>query len=183
VSSVYPMSRAENAANRSAIAQTSFNGIFRWNIFMIGWALMRWKAVRFLAIVLLVSVAVSEATWCQPSPPAAAKSGKRHRPAFFARHFFLITIDTLRADHVGCYGYKASETPALDALAADGVRFTQAFTHSPITNTSHIHDSYRPLAKRPRSDGFWNSAFAATCNRRGAVEEARLSKPLRLSEL
>jgi choline-sulfatase len=51
---------------------------------------------------------------------------------------FLITIDTLRADHVGCYGYKQVETPALDALAADGVRFTQAFTHSPITNTSHI---------------------------------------------
>ncbi len=51
---------------------------------------------------------------------------------------YLITIDTLRADHVGCYGYKQVETPALDALAADGVRFTEAFTHSPITNTSHI---------------------------------------------
>jgi choline-sulfatase len=51
---------------------------------------------------------------------------------------YLITIDTLRADHVGCYGYKQVETPALDALAADGIRFTQAFTHSPITNTSHI---------------------------------------------
>ncbi|MGD0211608.1 MAG: sulfatase-like hydrolase/transferase [Terriglobales bacterium] len=50
---------------------------------------------------------------------------------------FLITIDTLRADHVGCYGYKQVETPALDALAADGFRFTEAFTHSPITNTSH----------------------------------------------
>jgi len=51
---------------------------------------------------------------------------------------YLITIDTLRADHVGCYGYKQIETPALDALATDGTRFTQAFTHSPITNTSHI---------------------------------------------
>jgi len=50
---------------------------------------------------------------------------------------FLVTIDTLRADHVACYGYKQIETPALDALAADGVRFTHAFTHSPITNTSH----------------------------------------------
>src|SRR5271155_3109705 len=51
---------------------------------------------------------------------------------------YLITIDPLRADHVGCYGYKQVETPALDALAADGVRFTEAFTHSPITNTSHV---------------------------------------------
>jgi choline-sulfatase len=51
---------------------------------------------------------------------------------------YLVTIDTLRADHIGCYGYKQVETPALDALAAEGVRFSQAFTHSPITNTSHI---------------------------------------------
>src|SRR5215467_2427839 len=50
---------------------------------------------------------------------------------------FLITIDTLRADHVGCYGDKDIDTPALDALAGDGIRFTHAFTHSPITNTSH----------------------------------------------
>ena len=50
---------------------------------------------------------------------------------------FLITIDTLRADHLGCYGYKQTETPTIDALAANGVRFSEAFTHSPITNTSH----------------------------------------------
>jgi arylsulfatase A-like enzyme/cytochrome c-type biogenesis protein CcmH/NrfG len=50
---------------------------------------------------------------------------------------FLITIDTLRADHVHCYGYKNVETPALDGLAKDGIRFAQAFTPSPITNTSH----------------------------------------------
>ena len=51
---------------------------------------------------------------------------------------FLITIDTLRADHVHCYGYDSVQTPALDALAKDGVRFTHAFTPSPITNTSHV---------------------------------------------
>src|SRR6202142_3885996 len=50
---------------------------------------------------------------------------------------FLITIDTLRADHLGCYGYKDVETPTIDAVAADSVRFSEAFTHSPITNTSH----------------------------------------------
>jgi len=50
---------------------------------------------------------------------------------------YLITIDTLRADHVKVYGYDKIETPALDALAQEGVRFTQAFTPSPITNTSH----------------------------------------------
>ena len=50
---------------------------------------------------------------------------------------FLITIDTLRADHVRCYGYERIQTPALDGLAKEGFRFTQAFTPSPITNTSH----------------------------------------------
>jgi choline-sulfatase len=50
---------------------------------------------------------------------------------------FLITIDTLRADHVHCYGYENIQTLALDGLAKDGFRFSQAFTPSPITNTSH----------------------------------------------
>jgi arylsulfatase A-like enzyme len=50
---------------------------------------------------------------------------------------FLITIDTLRADHIHCYGDANIQTPALDGLAADGVRFAEAFTPSPITNTSH----------------------------------------------
>src|SRR5215470_7958171 len=54
-----------------------------------------------------------------------------------APDIFLVTIDTLRADHVHCYGYDAIQTPAIDSLAKDGIRFSQAFTPSPITNTSH----------------------------------------------
>src|SRR5580658_8134219 len=50
---------------------------------------------------------------------------------------YLVTIDTLRADHIGCYGDDKIQTPALDSLALDGIRFAQAFTPSPITNTSH----------------------------------------------
>src|SRR5712692_6874620 len=59
------------------------------------------------------------------------------RPKTLPPNIFLITIDTLRADHIHCYGYEKIQTPALDALASDGIRFTQAFTPSPITNTSH----------------------------------------------
>src|SRR5258708_16073120 len=73
--------------------------------------------------------------WCQTS---GQTSGRKPSPRTSLPDVYLITIDTLRADHVGCYGYRQVETPALDAIAADGVRFTQAFTHSPITNTSHI---------------------------------------------
>src|SRR6202521_4183906 len=50
---------------------------------------------------------------------------------------FLVTIDTLRADHVHCYGYGLIQSPALDSLAKDGVRFAEAFKPSPVTNTSH----------------------------------------------
>src|SRR5262249_49362439 len=50
---------------------------------------------------------------------------------------FLITIDTLRADHVRCYGDDRIATPAIDSLAKDGIRFSSAFTPSPITNSSH----------------------------------------------
>jgi choline-sulfatase len=67
----------------------------------------------------------------------SAIAGAQVRPKPSPPNVFLITIDTLRADHVHCYGYDNIQTPALDALAADGVRFTQAFTPSPITNTSH----------------------------------------------
>ncbi len=64
---------------------------------------------------------------------AAASTHRKAQPP----DIFLITIDTLRADHVHCYGYHAVQTPALDGLAKDGIRFAQAFTASPITNTSH----------------------------------------------
>jgi choline-sulfatase len=49
----------------------------------------------------------------------------------------LITIDTLRADHLGSYGYQAAQTPALDALAARGLRFAQATTVAPLTLPAH----------------------------------------------
>src|SRR6195256_5324613 len=49
----------------------------------------------------------------------------------------LITIDTLRAAHVGCYGYKQIKTPTIASLAADGARFARAFTVVPVTLPSH----------------------------------------------
>ena len=48
-----------------------------------------------------------------------------------------ITIDTLRADHVGAYGDATARTPTLDALARDGARVDRAWTTAPITLTAH----------------------------------------------
>src|SRR6185295_11505950 len=45
----------------------------------------------------------------------------------------LITIDALRADHLGSYGYARATTPRLDAFAADATRFAAAFVGGPKT--------------------------------------------------
>jgi choline-sulfatase len=58
-------------------------------------------------------------------------------PEKSAPNVVLITIDTLRADHVACYGYKQIKTPNIDSLAADGARFAAAFTPVPVTLPSH----------------------------------------------
>ena len=70
---------------------------------------------------------------CLPLGVGAGAFAQRKAPP----DIFLITIDTLRADHVHCYGYDRVETPTLDGLAKEGIRFAQAFTPSAITNTSH----------------------------------------------
>lgn len=49
----------------------------------------------------------------------------------------LISIDSVRADHLPVYGYAAGSTPAIDALAADGVVFDRAYAHVPETLPAH----------------------------------------------
>ena len=49
----------------------------------------------------------------------------------------LLTLDTLRADHLACYGYPDVRTPNLDSLARRGVLFEQAVTNSPLTLPAH----------------------------------------------
>ncbi|MGA1871112.1 MAG: sulfatase-like hydrolase/transferase [bacterium] len=49
----------------------------------------------------------------------------------------LISIDTLRADHLSCYGYTKIQTPHIDSLAHDGIRFASHYTPVPITLPSH----------------------------------------------
>jgi arylsulfatase A-like enzyme len=62
----------------------------------------------------------------------------------------LITIDTIRADHLGAYGYQRDTSPALDALAADGTLFESGWAHAPSTRYSipSILTGRYPLAVR-----------------------------------
>lgn len=50
----------------------------------------------------------------------------------------LISIDTLRADHLGCYGYPRPTTPNIDKIASEGVRFKNTISQAPYTMSSHM---------------------------------------------
>jgi arylsulfatase A-like enzyme len=52
-------------------------------------------------------------------------------------NLLMVTLDAVRPDHLGCYGYRGVETPNLDALALHGVLFEQAVTHAPNTWVAH----------------------------------------------
>jgi arylsulfatase A-like enzyme len=49
----------------------------------------------------------------------------------------LITIDTTRADRLGCYGYAPAQTPAIDQLSRAGVRYARCYTPQPLTLPAH----------------------------------------------
>lgn len=59
------------------------------------------------------------------------------RPPDPRESVLLITVDSLRADRLGASGYARDTTPALDALAAEGVRFRRAYSHAPFTPPAH----------------------------------------------
>jgi len=67
----------------------------------------------------------------------------------------LVTIDTLRADRLGCYGNSHIETPNLDRIARQGVLFENAVTHTPLTAPAHasIFTGLYPTVHRVRDTG------------------------------
>ncbi|HEY2250203.1 MAG TPA: sulfatase-like hydrolase/transferase [Planctomycetaceae bacterium] len=95
----------------------------------------------------------------------------------------LVTLDTTRADRLGCYGYSAARTPVLDALAASGVLCPHAYTVAPLTLPAHaslftglypaehgirsngrgrLDDSIPTLAEILRRQGYDTAAFVAS---------------------
>ena len=75
--------------------------------------------------------------------PADAPPPTRDMP-----NVLLITIDTLRADHLGCYGNSSIQTPSIDRLASEGVLFLNATSQVPLTLPSHtsiLTSTYPPI--------------------------------------
>ena len=130
-----------------------------------------WKMARPLAIAISL----------QPLAMLAGCSQGAIAPKASARNILLLTIDTLRADHVGAYGYGRARTTALDKIAAGGALFERAFAAAPITLPSHatlITGRYPPghgardngmrvsetvptLATELHTKGFATAAFVA----------------------
>jgi arylsulfatase A-like enzyme len=75
--------------------------------------------------------------------PDCAREGGDARP-----NVLLVTIDTLRADHVGAYGNRSVHTPVLDRLAAEGAVFLRTYSQTHVTVPSHLTImSSLPLAR------------------------------------
>ena len=76
-------------------------------------------------------------------------------PDLSQHNLLLITIDTLRADRLGSYGYMAAQTPNLDRLADGGIRFQNAYTAVPLTLPAHttLFTGRYPFATQVRQNG------------------------------
>jgi choline-sulfatase len=121
--------------------------------------------VRALAAVLAGGLI---AAGCRPDPaPAASPPAPRPGP----RSVLLVTIDTLRADRLGCYGDAAARTRRLDALAAEGTLFERAYTPAPITLPAHasLFTGLLPPAHGVRGNG----AFALPAGKPTLAEALR----------
>ena len=81
---------------------------------------------RRTALLLAAALAAGCRTDCTPPPGPV-------RP-----NVVLVTIDTLRADHLACYGSRDVRTPHLDRLAAEGVLFEHAYSQTHVTVPSHV---------------------------------------------
>lgn len=82
-----------------------------------------------LILLAIAGIATRVSAFAQA---AATTAPQKPRPSVI-----LITIDTVRADRIGCYGAANVKTPTLDALARDGVVFERAISQVPLTWPSH----------------------------------------------
>lgn len=92
-------------------------------------------ALAGIAGALVVALAL---TYRDGEATRAVELGRLVRPGDAAGfNVLLVTLDTVRSDHLGCYGYEAAQTPAIDSLMKNGLRFDDAVASVPLTLPSH----------------------------------------------
>src|SRR4029450_8635637 len=105
--------------------------------------LLRGSLTRWLVLLgLVVSVGAIAVVVVELARGRSWKPGDTLRRLGTAKgtgkpNVILLSLDTTRADHLGCYGDKDARTPTLDALAGRGVLFAQAATPAPLTLPAH----------------------------------------------
>ena len=90
-----------------------------------------------VALALLFWVAGGSGTRAALTAPLSQTRAQVTRPAPSQLNVVIITVDTLRGDHLACYGDTQIRTPNIDRLAQSGARFVRAFTAVPITLPAH----------------------------------------------
>ncbi len=105
------------------------------------------KRFLLISIILLVGIIVVYFFWDNP--------GQARLQGHKDFNLILITVDTLRADHLGCYGFMPDVTPAMNRIAAEGVRFENCIAQTPLTLPSHttIMTGTLPLHHGVRDNG------------------------------
>jgi len=146
--------------------------VFR--VYFSGWR--RGLLCLFLACLLAGCLQPTE----EPKPLTPAKAAE---PAPPLRSVLLISIDTLRADHLGCYGYERDTSPFLDRLAAEGTLFENVsaqrgltwpslmsimtslypVTHGVRQNGQLVDSQHLQLAEILKQKGYRTAAFIANC--------------------
>jgi arylsulfatase A-like enzyme/Tfp pilus assembly protein PilF len=151
-----------------------------------------WLAVGFVIVIVAVGFVVLRsrrpAEEITEAPPAQTQQEEAvvHRVADAVApeelNIILITLDTLRSDRLSCYGSEHVDTPNIDALAREGVRFTNAASTVPFTLPAHssmmtgtyppyhgvrenvgavLGDDLPTLAERLRDGGWATAAFVS----------------------
>ncbi len=94
-----------------------------------------------LALAAILAAVVAVVLVVRSAPPKSEAEARRRvlsrRPAPGELNVVVVTLDTTRADRLGCYGFPGIATPTIDAIAADGMLFEQATSTAPMTLPSH----------------------------------------------
>ncbi|UCC39292.1 MAG: sulfatase-like hydrolase/transferase, partial [Candidatus Aminicenantes bacterium] len=109
----------------------------------------RKKIFPYLITFFIILVFVCFTSVLSRTKNKAKKSGELN--------ILLVTLDTTRADRIGCYGYEKAKTPNLDSLALNGVMFSNAYCQVPLTLPSHcslLTGTY-PFYHQVRNNGFY----------------------------
>jgi arylsulfatase A-like enzyme len=135
--------------------------------------------VRALALAVVLAILSTPACRERRPPPAPRPSPRSGNNL----NVLLVTIDTLRADHLGTYGYARKTSPQIDALGRQGAVFERAYTYWPKTRGSM---AIMLTGRRPSQNGYskthplllgFNPTLASVLKEAGYVTAAAVDNP------